>query len=95
MIKVKKNGRVITITGHALYDDFGKDIVCASVSSIVYTTVNGIFSFDSDAIEFRDEDKMIITLLSDSKEVTILINNMFDLLKSLEEKYPKNLKIIK
>ena len=43
MIKVdltKEN--VITISGHANYDDKGKDIVCASVSSIVITTINAI-----------------------------------------------------
>lgn len=40
MIKVKltKNNNYykrIIITGHANYDDFGKDIVCAAVSSTV------------------------------------------------------------
>lgn len=44
-IKVKKDEEIIreiSINGHALYDDYGKDIVCASVSSIVITTVNAI-----------------------------------------------------
>ena len=40
MIKVKYNKDIINISGHALYDIEGKDIVCASVSSIIYTTVN-------------------------------------------------------
>ena len=45
MIKVKltKNNNYykrIIITGHANYDDFGKDIVCAAVSSTVITSVN-------------------------------------------------------
>lgn len=95
MIKISKVGRVISITGHADFADYGKDIVCASVSSIVYTTVNGIFNFDSDAIEFRDEDKMLITIHNETKEVKILLNNMFELLRDLEKKYPKNLKIVK
>ncbi len=48
MIKVsvtKKNQQIqeVSIQGHAMYDDFGKDIVCAAVSSCVITTVNGIF----------------------------------------------------
>ena len=50
MIKVKltKNNNYykrIIITGHANYDDFGKDIVCAAASSIFITTVNSILSF--------------------------------------------------
>ncbi len=95
MIKINKRGRLITIEGHANYDDFGKDIVCASVSSIVYTTVNGILNFDGNSIEFIDNKQMKITILKETKEVNILINNMLDLLEELEIKYPKNLKISK
>ena len=39
MIKVELKDNLITIKGHAGYDDKGKDIVCASVSSIVITTI--------------------------------------------------------
>ncbi len=95
MIIVNKNDNVITISGHANYDEYGKDIVCASVSSIVYTTVNGILSLDNKSINFIDEDKMEIAILDDSRVVDVLINNMLDLLKDLELKYPKNLKISK
>ena len=42
MIKIKILKDYIEVKGHANYDDFGKDIVCASVSSIVITTVNAI-----------------------------------------------------
>ena len=43
MIKVNvknKNGKVyeIVVKGHAGYDDYGKDIVCASVSTMMITT---------------------------------------------------------
>ena len=39
------------INGHAGYDDYGKDIACASVSSAVQMTVNAItdvFGFEAD-----------------------------------------------
>ena len=32
MIKVNIKNKIITMTGHAEYDDYGKDIVCASAS---------------------------------------------------------------
>ena len=32
----------VSIKGHAFYDTYGKDIVCAAVSSIVTTTINDI-----------------------------------------------------
>ena len=40
----------VIIKGHALYDDYGKDIVCASVSSIYICTVNAILRFGKDNI---------------------------------------------
>ena len=42
-VKVEKHHakyQKVTILGHALYDDYGKDIVCSAASSIVTTTVN-------------------------------------------------------
>ena len=47
MITVKfkrKNGRVVSfeVSGHSGYAEEGADIVCASVSSVVWTTVCGI-----------------------------------------------------
>ena len=40
MIKVIKENNMIMISGHANHNEYGKDIVCASVSSIIYTTLN-------------------------------------------------------
>ena len=39
---LKKNGNItgFKVSGHAGYDDIGKDIVCASVSSAVMMTAN-------------------------------------------------------
>ena len=52
MIRVYKNNDKVIIKGHANYADYGKDIVCASVSSIVITTVNGILEIDREAITY-------------------------------------------
>lgn len=56
MIKVRciKSGdsyKSICVTGHAGYDDYGKDIVCAAVSVLYITTVNSIKSFAGDKIK--------------------------------------------
>ena len=39
MIRITKKKKEITICGHSGYEKMGKDIVCASVSSIVTTTI--------------------------------------------------------
>lgn len=93
MIRVLKKDNYIKISGHANYDEVGKDIVCASVSSIVYTTVNGILNIDSKSIKFEDNESMEITILNDSSVILKLINNMMELLSDLSNKYPKKIKI--
>lgn len=91
MIKINKKDNIITISGHANSADYGKDIVCASVSSIVYTTVNALKRYSSSSVNFEDNQKMTITVLKDDEITKLLIDNMFDLLHSLEEDYPKNI----
>ena len=94
MIKVNKDGNVIKITGHAGYDKAGKDIVCASVSSIIYTTVNGLFNINEKSIEFLDNDEyMEIKVLLSDDITNSLILNMMTILKDLEKSYPKNIKV--
>ena len=93
MIKVNKKDNIITICGHANSADYGKDIVCASVSSVVYTMVNALERYSSSVIDFEDKDIMTITILKEDEIVKLLIDNMMDLLKSLEEDYPKNINV--
>ena len=90
MIKIIKNNNVIEISGHAGYDTYGKDIVCSSVSSICYTTINALKKLDK-FIEVVDKDKMIIKFDSSDETSIKLIDNMLDLLKDLSNDYPKNI----
>ena len=97
MIKVDlTKDKVITVSGHANYDDKGKDIVCASVSSIVITTINAIIEIDNEAIDYSDLDnKIVIRILKDDEIVNKLINNMILLLQQLENDYKEYVKIIR
>ena len=91
----KKHITKISILGHADYEEYGKDIVCSSVSSIVTTTVNGIYEIDNTYlnVETISEGNMIITVLKEDKICDKLINNMLSLLSELEESYPENIKV--
>ena len=94
MISVKILKNKIEIKGHALYDDYGKDIVCSAVSSIVTTTINGIISINEDAILYQVSDgKIVIEIKKDDKITLKLIDNMIDLLSKLSSDYPNNIKI--
>ena len=95
MIKVNYNDKVIKISGHADFNTYGKDIVCASVSSIVYTTINGILNINKNAIKYTDNIDLNIEILINDITTNKLIKNMIDLLIDLEKQYPKNIKISK
>ena len=95
MIKVKKDKNIITISGHANYDKYGSDIVCSSVSSIVYTTINGILNINSNSLCVTDNDTLTIEVLSNDEVTTKLIDNMMLLLEDVKLQYPKNISISK
>lgn len=96
MIKVEIENNKIEIKGHANYNDYGKDIVCASVSSIVITTINAIIEFDPESIYYEDlNNRILIEKLKDDDITNKLINNMIELLEELEKSYKDNIKIIR
>ena len=95
MVKVEVKNNRISFLGHANYNDYGKDIVCAAVSATMMTSVEAIAKFDSNAITVLENNDKIELIQNKHDDITNkLINNMIDLLKELEKKYPKNIKII-
>lgn len=95
MIKVNVKNDKIIITGHALYDDYGKDIVCASASSIIISSINCVLQFDKDAIIYQEnKDGLEIEILKKDKITLTIIKNMLDMLKDLASQYEENIKII-
>lgn len=93
MIKVIIKKDIITISGHAGYDIYGKDIVCAAVSSTVITTVNGILSIDKNAIKVTEGDKVTIEVINHTEVVDKLLDNMISLLTELKNDYKDNIDI--
>lgn len=98
MIKVKliKNNnqiKKIIIKGHAMYADYGKDIVCAAVSSTVITSVNISLSIDSKSLSYIDKKGLEIEVKKDDIITTKIINTMISNLYKLEKAYPNNIKI--
>lgn len=99
MVKVEiknENGCVnnIKIKGHANFSEHGKDIVCASISSIVITTVNALIKNDPESVKYIENEGLIdLTILKNTDFSNLLINNMIDLLRELEKQYEKNIKI--
>lgn len=95
IFKENNDIKKITFRGHANYNDYGKDIVCASSSATVLTTINGILSIDSTSIKVnQDENNIDIEIVKNQDITQKLIINMITSLKSIEQNYPKNIEII-
>lgn len=94
MIKINLSKNKVIISGHANFADYGKDIVCAAVSSIVTTSVNDIYVINREALNYNDDGKTItIEVIKDDDLVYRILNNLQKLLINLSEDYPKNIKI--
>lgn len=99
MIKVKLLSidnitRKIEIKGHANYNEYGKDIVCSGISSIVITTVNAILRFNKNYIKYVPKNNLFLIEVIEINDITtILIENMVSMIKELEEDYPENINI--
>lgn len=99
MIKVnilKENNLIsnIKISGHSGYAEYGSDIVCAAVSSIVTTTINGILSIN-ETIKVTDDGNVLEIVVLEHNEVTDkLILNMIKLFEGIEIQYKENLKVL-
>lgn len=98
MIKVKvsyKDNLIskVSILGHADYEEYGKDIVCSAVSSIVTTTINDILTLDSSAISYDSKEGNVLITNKDNKLADKLLKTMLNTLSELSEAYPENIKI--
>ena len=78
MLKVivkKENNKFkkINLLGHTEYDDYGRDIVCSSASSIMITTINAIMMFDKNYITYEEKKDNFIIVKKEN--ISIIINN--------------------
>ena len=82
-----------TCKGHAGYDDYGKDIVCACVSMLVINTINSIEQFTDCVFNVdSDEDSGYIKLeLKESitEQVGLLLDSMVLGISNTEQQYGK------
>lgn len=91
----------IHIYGHAQFDDYGKDIVCAGISMLTFTVINQIYKIEKEIGNTKlKESKVLI----EENDITLInhtnndkINLLFDTLLTgftqTEQEYPDFVKI--
>jgi len=86
--------RGFSISGHAMYDDYGKDIVCASVSILSVNTVNSIESLTDCKFQVEEHDGISFRFTTEPDEKGKLLMDSFVLgLKGINGNYPKYLRL--
>ncbi len=78
----------VKITGHAGFDEKGKDLVCAAVSSISVGTLNALDELANSDCKLTLADNMIkIEVLQINERSQLIIQTMIIQLKTLYEQY--------
>ena len=97
MIKViyNKNYSNLKITGHAGYANLGNDIVCASASGIILTSLNLAIEFNNNVKYIDNLNKIEIINNTEDENVKKVFSNMIIMLEELKKQYPSNIKISK
>ena len=101
MIKVsieKNNAKIVSleVSGHSNYDEKGKDIVCAGVSAIVVGGINSLLNENKNAIEYKCKEGYAYILVKDidNDNINKILDVITTQLYTIEESYPKFIKII-
>ena len=100
---LRKNGRIISYkaVGHAEYDEYGSDIVCAALSMTLQFPLAGFHDVLNIYPRFEiSEDGLMSVDLADmdlknkEREVNTLLESMLVIVKQLSKDYPKNITLV-
>ncbi|XMB87383.1 ribosomal-processing cysteine protease Prp [Mycoplasmatota bacterium WC44] len=86
---------VFEMSGHAEYDESGKDIVCAAASSIAITSLKAIDKFlnKEDYVLIENDGYLKLIVKNNNDEVQLLLENLIETLQELESQFPRYIKI--
>ena len=83
----------LDVSGHAEYDESGKDLICASVSSIMFGFMNAIDALNEEVEIKQLTNSITITNHSSSNIVQDYFELVMMQLKTIEESYGNFIKV--
>lgn len=84
----------LSVVGHAGYGKVGYDIVCAGISTLIFTLKESIELYTNDCVDFSITDGQVTaSWLKISKKGTLLINSFIAGALMLANDYPDNIKV--
>jgi uncharacterized protein YsxB (DUF464 family) len=89
-VTVYKDG--FMATGHADYNEYGKDIVCSAISAVVQTTLLGLQCFCKTYSNTKSGDVDVYVQKPNQKS-RLLLDTMVIGLKEIEKEHPMNINV--
>lgn len=93
----------LEVSGHSGYGTVGTDIVCAGISTAVISSVNLLDKLIEGCFDIsQNEEEGYVSIynldyqkVEESKRyfIDLIFQNLIDILKDIEDEYPKNLKV--
>ena len=77
----------LDVSGHAEYGEYGKDLICASVSSIMFGFMNALDALEEDVKIAQSENRIAIVDHSGSDVVKDYFELVIMQLKTIEASY--------
>ena len=62
------------ITGHAEYDEYGKDLVCSAVTILAYSCVNSLDKYIDDVTFSDDEITMSVEIKNPNRDTEVIFD---------------------
>lgn len=97
LVKVSMHNRQISsieILGHADYDEYGKDIVCAGISALSFGTLNALDELFGKEVELEaGQSKIVIRIKQSNEKLQTCLEFFLIQAGTLQESYPENIKI--
>lgn len=93
--KVDGDLKKISVKGHAGYDVYGKDIVCAGVSSVVTGGLNALDEIESFHIIHESGNVQIEVLDTLTNHDSIVLSTMIIQLETIKDAFPQCVEVVK
>lgn len=86
--------RYLEVSGHAESGEYGKDLICAAVSSIMFGLMNGLDILADDQIVIEQEaNRIVIQNDGNSAKASDYLELAMIQLRTIEESYQQYIKI--
>lgn len=94
MIEIRKSGERISITGHAGYDEPGKDIVCAAISTLSQVFVASVGELTAAKIKTAQMGGYMEIVIEESTErAQVLLDSFLLGCRMVADEYPEYVRV--